>query len=195
MKKEKNMIWVIIIIIILIVFGVVLLKNDPKAEISEEIISEDGIVIDDEPSVLEEFTTVVPDTSPVSKDNKVLNSEGGLANNAALPGSPEAPKLSRYLDEEELSTEVIKLTITAAGFTPNKFTVEAGQVVALVVTSGDEVHVFKFDDSSLQAIAIGVDNNEIKAIVFNAPQAGDYTFYCDVPDHRSRGETGVMHVK
>jgi len=118
-----------------------------------------------------------------------------LVDNTVLPGSSEVSKQSRALDEKEIPLDAVKLTVTASGFVPNEFTVKSGQAITLSLTSGDKTHVFKFDNALLKAIAIGVAGQETRAITFNTPVAGDYTFYCDVPGHRERGETGVMHVK
>jgi len=201
---KKNVTW-IIAIIILVVLAIILL-NTPKTSVPEGTIPEasgedavmpgegEGIETEDV-DVLKGAEQVVPDASPVSDDGEVLTPEGVPVDNTALPGSPDAPKQSRSLDEGEIPSEAVQLTVTAAGFIPNEFTVNTGQVVTLSLTSGDKTHVFKFDDAGLQAVAIGVAGNETRAITFNAPVAGDYTFYCDVPGHRGRGETGVMHVK
>ena len=203
MKKSTT--WIIVIIIILVVIAIILL-NAPKASAPEGTVPEaageeavipaegEGIETEDI-DVLKGAEQVVPDASPVSDEGEVLTSEGAPVDNTALPGSPEAPKQSRALDEKEIPSGAVQLTVTAAGFVPNEFTVKAGQAVTLSLTSGDKTHVFKFDDAGLQAVAIGVAGNETRAITFNAPTAGDYSFYCDVPGHRGRGETGVMHVK
>jgi len=138
---------------------------------------------------------IVPEGSLVSSEGKVLTPKGEEVDNSAMPGSPDAPKQSRSLSDGEVPEKAIKLTVSASGFVPNEFDVKSGDVVTFSLTSADRTHVFKFDDASLQGVAIGVAGNETRAITFKAPAAGDYTFYCDVPGHRGRGETGVMHVK
>jgi len=91
--------------------------------------------------------------------------------------------------------EEINLTIMADGFSPNKFVVKSGASVNLHLTSGDRTHVLRFDDASLREVAIGVAGNETRSISFKSPEVGDYTFYCDVPGHRGRGEVGMMYVR
>ena len=106
------------------------------------------------------------------------------------PWSPnQTPPLS------EIPPGVIQIGVSASGFNPNEFRVVSGYVVSLTVTSLDEwTHVFKFEDSTLSGVAIGLSSGETRGISFIAPAPGDYTFYCSVPGHRERGEIGVMHV-
>ncbi len=195
---KKNTTWIIVVVAVLVVLGIILLSAPKTAQAPEmkpegtEQETPEGVISE---GVLTGAEVVVPDASPVSKEGEVLTPEGKPVDNMALPGSPEAPKQSRALEESELPAEAIRLSVSASGFTPNEFTVKAGEVVTLSITSTDMTHVFKFDDESLQGVAVGVAKNELRAIPFNAPSAGDYTFYCDVPGHRGRGETGVMHVE
>ena len=206
---KNNTIWTVIIIVVLVILGIILLSSKPEVTPEEGALPEGGeeIVIpegegeflpeggEEAIEVLEEAEAVIPEGSLVSDEGEVLTPAGEPVDNTALPGSPDAPKQSRSLSEEELPEKAIQLTVSASGFVPNEFDVKSGDVVTLSVTSADGTHVFKFDDASLQGVAIGVAGNETRAITFKAPVKGDYTFYCDVPGHRGRGETGVMHVK
>lgn len=110
---------------------------------------------------------------------------------------PDKPMQSLPLDENEIPKEAIKIEITSQGFSPSSFEVNNGEKVVLSVTSGDRwAHVFKFKDSSLAEVAVGVTSGETRAITFYAPsEAGEYPFFCDVPGHERRGEKGVMIVK
>jgi len=202
---KKNSTLIIIVVVILLLLGIILLSS-PKAEAPEgevpegevagetngEAVLEEG---SEAASELDEAEEVVPSGSKVSTEGKVLTDSGEEADNTALAGSPDAPKQSRSLSEDEIPESAVKLSISAEGFSPNEFTVDSGDLVTISVTSLDKTHVFKFDDESLKAVAVGVGGGETRAITFNAPVAGDYTFFCDVPGHRGRGETGVMHVK
>jgi len=205
---KNNTIWTIIIVVALVILGIILLNSKPELTPEGEVLPENGeeIVLPEDGGefipemeealeVLEEAEAVIPEGSLVSEDGEVLTPAGEAVDNTALPGSPDAPKQSRSLSEEEVPETAIQLTVSASGFSPNEFDVKSGDVVTLSLTSADRTHVFKFDDAGLQAVAIGVAGNETRAITFNAPAAGDYTFYCDVPGHRGRGETGIMHVK
>ncbi|MFA5050723.1 MAG: cupredoxin domain-containing protein [Patescibacteria group bacterium] len=170
---NKKTILTIVIIVVIVVVGIILLKNMPKQNIIKTIVPGE--------TVLPEGITSTPAETPV----------------APVEGSKQVvPNQSGSLTKEEVPTELIKLTVSASGFTPNEFSVKAGQVVTLAVTAGDEkTHIFKFDDASLSAIAIGIAEYETRAITFKVPAKGDYSFSCDVPGHSQRGEKGVMHVK
>lgn len=134
--------------------------------------------------------------SPVNPENKVMTYEGKVADNSVAPGSALAPKQTQSITKAELPAGTISLNVSAAGFSPKEFSVTAGAPVNLSLTSTDkQVHVFMFDDISLKAVAIGVMPGETKAMTFNAPGAGTYTFRCDVPEHKQRGEVGTMTVK
>lgn len=141
--------------------------------------------------------TVVPGASPVAPNGIVVNVFGKVADNSANPGTPEAPQQSSSLDKEEVPPGAINLVAKLDGFTPNSFEVSAGAAVTLSLASGDGfTYVFKFDDSSLKGVAIGVAMSDVRAITFNAPTArGEYTFYSDVPGHRDSGLVGKMIVK
>src|SRR6056297_1856020 len=172
---SKNTTWTIVIIVVLVILGITLI-NGPK----EKTEGPDVSVDDNEENIETETETNVEED--VQTD--------------AEPGSPSAPKQSGALSEEDVPKDSIKLEVAKTGFTPKEFDAKAGDEVTLAVTSADQTHVFKFDDPSLQGIAIGLAGDETRTITFTAPEEkGDYTFYCDVPGHRSRGETGVMHVK
>lgn len=137
-----------------------------------------------------------PNMSSV-QNGVVVTPEGEPVKNDVQPGSPEAPQQSAPIEENEAPANSIKITMTAEGITPSEFSVRAGELVTLVVTSGDQwTHVFKFKDASLSAVAVGVAGEETRSISFNAPsQKGEYQIFCDVPGHEARGETAKMIVK
>ena len=133
-------------------------------------------------------------TSPV-KNGVVVKTDGSPVDNKAEPGSSSAPAVSRPIGSSEYPAGSVLLKMSDAGFVPNRFEASAGQPVTLVVQAGaGQSHVFKFNNSDLQGIAIGLAPNEARAVTFNAPSSGDYGFYCDVPGHQGR-ETGIMSVR
>ncbi len=188
-----------VIFIALIAVGVVFLgvfgllpakKTTTVLEVEEKIIVRETVV--DSPSA----EPVVPGTSPVTSDNQVVTPEEVPVKLDVLPGTPEAPQQSNPISSEDVPEKAIKIEISVEGINPNNFTVEAGSVVVLSVSSvGDQTHVFKFKNPALKAVAIGVGPGETRAITFNAPEAGDYDFFCDVPGHEGRGEVGTMTVR
>ena len=147
------------------------------------------------PEEVEQASSVVEGTSKVI-DNVVVTPTGKPARTDVHAGSPEAPQQTPAINPEDLPAGTIKLEVSAEGFNPPQFEVKAGQLVTLSVTSvGDDIHIFVFDDPQLSALAMGFGPGETKAITFNAPAAGEYSFHCDVPGHAARGEVGKMIVK
>lgn len=149
------------------------------------------------PEALKEATVTVVGANPIAKDGTVLTTEGVAVKNDAVPMSPEAPKQTPPVAAAELPSSVVKLGISAAGWNPAEFTVNAGAPVTIAISSEDDyTHVFMFNDPSLAAVAVGVSPRETRAITFNAPtEKGEYAFHCDVPGHAARGEVGKMIVK
>ena len=132
-------------------------------------------------------------TSPVVSGRVVqLNSAPVVL--SAEPGSSQAPYVSRPIVPTEFPYGSHVIKISEQGANPTNFSVRAGAVVNLVVMSqGEMSHVFRFKGNELKAIALGVGPDEARAITFNAPSAGTYEFFCDVPGHKTR-ETGTMTV-
>ena len=129
-------------------------------------------------------------------DNVVVTPTGKPARTDVHAGSPEAPQQTPPINPEDLPAGTIRLEASAEGFNPPQFEVRAGQLVTLSLTSVDgDIHIFVFDDPQLSALAMGLGPDETKAITFNAPTAGEYSFHCDVPGHAARGEVGKMIVK
>ncbi|MFA5154972.1 MAG: cupredoxin domain-containing protein [Patescibacteria group bacterium] len=145
---------------------------------------------------LDDAKAQIPGASLVTAgEQKVVTSEGKAAQNDAIPNSPAAPK-PVLVAKDQLPAAAVKLEVGNGKITPASFTVTAGQVVNLAVSSADnQVHVFIFTNSAVGAIAMGVGPGETKAITFNAPAAGSYDFRCDVPGHKEKGEVGKMIVK
>ncbi len=165
--------------------------NVPVA--SPEALSKEAIAT---PEEVQQAQPVIEGASKVI-DNVVVTPAGKPVKNDALAGTAEAPQRTDISNPDVLPPEAIKLTVSNQGFNPAQFEVKAGQVVTLGLFTTDGVHTIVFDDPSLQAIRLNVNPEVGRAITFNAPtEAGEYSFYCDVPGHREdNGETGVMVVK
>lgn len=140
-----------------------------------------------------------PGSSAIASSGIVVTPEGTPVDNAAQPGTPTAPKESNPLTSvSDVPTSAVKITMAATGITPSTFTVKAGEAVTLSVADGDtQSHIFKFEDPSLAAVAVGIGPGDpIRVLSFNAPtKPGSYVYYCDVPGHRARGEQGTMVVQ
>jgi hypothetical protein len=158
---------------------------------------EDGEVIERELQVV----TIAPGTSVIDlSTGQVLTEQGKVADTAAASGSQSAPQLSFEIkDVDTLPASTIRLEMSMNSVSPAEFTVERGQLVNLAVTNVNDntFHIrFRFDDPSLAAVMIGCAKGDTKSISFNAPaQAGEYTFYNSMFDHRDRGSEGVMIVR
>ncbi|MFA5886352.1 MAG: cupredoxin domain-containing protein [Patescibacteria group bacterium] len=148
-------------------------------------------------NVLKDTRVEAPNANPITKDNVVVNQEGKATVNSVAPTSPLAPAQTGPVKKENLAPSVIKIDVNSSGYTPKEFTVKPGAPVTISLTSVDEfVHSLVFDDASLSALGLGVYSKETRAISFNAPtKAGEYAFFCNVGNHRSRGEAGKMIVK
>ncbi len=145
---------------------------------------------------LKDARVEIPGASPISLDDTVMTYEGEVADNTVAPGSAEAPKVTQALDKTDLTSDAININGSAAGFSPKEISARAGAPTTISLTAiDDQVHVLRFDDPVLNAISLGVMPGETRAITFNAPAAGTYTFFCEVPGHKDRGETGVMTVR
>jgi plastocyanin len=190
---------------ILIVVAVVLLGllvyvgvNQQSPENGEALPGEEnGEEVEGEETTGPVGESEVEGGSPVSEEGKVVTEEGEPVDQAAEPGSSSAPRQTAPMSEEDVPDTAVKVKVSASGFEPNEFTVRRGAAVTLSVTATDEqTHIFKFSDPSLKGIAVGVGPGETRAITFNASdERGTYEFFCDVPGHAGRGETGTMIVE
>lgn len=166
-SKQKIFAFIAAIVIIIIGGVILIIQKEKKEEEAPE-----------EPIPIEELSGILP-LEPIDWEN------------------PEKPMQSWPLEEIEIPEEAIKIGVTAEGFSPSSFEVKKGKEIVLAVTSQDRwVHIFKFKDSSLDRVAVGVMPDETRAITFYAPsEPGEYPFFCDVPGHEYHGEKGVMIVK
>ena len=86
----------------------------------------------------------------------------------------------------------IEVTGEDFAFEPDQITVEAGEDVAIALTSVDIVHDFTIDDLDVHIDANRGDTVEGGLTV---DEPGTYTFYCSVPGHRSAGMEGTLTVE
>ncbi|MEI6529785.1 MAG: cupredoxin domain-containing protein [Candidatus Falkowbacteria bacterium] len=150
------------------------------------------------PEIIASSVSVAVGTSLITKDNKVVTPEGAPVKLNVMPSSADAPKESAPITAGQVpaGANTVKLSVSAAGFSPNSFTVKEGALVNFVLTSTDSfTHVFLPDDRALTATALGVAGGETRVKSWNAPKKGSYTFRCDIPGHASRGEVGTMIVQ
>jgi plastocyanin len=112
-----------------------------------------------------------------------------------VPNNAEVPQASA-VSREKLPEGTIELSASATGFSPNSFTVDAGQKITLAITSKDKSHTFAFKDPALGSVALNAGAGQTSAVNFIAPtKKGEYAFRCDLPGHEDNGEVGTMIVK
>lgn len=223
-KKLLPIILAAVAIIIVIVLVVLASKKDETKKPTvnktptgqEQVVGEDGMPVPQEPGeivdgedmagegmvaevnpALVDAKAVVAGTNLISKDNKVITDAGEEIRTDVGAMDVAAPRQTIGIDKETLPDSVVKLEVNASGFSPAEFTVKKGEPITISLSSVDEwSHNLSFNDPKLSAVSIGSSAGETRAISFNAPtEAGEYTFYCGVPGHANRGETGKMIVK
>ena len=210
-KNSSKKVWLLFGILVLIIIVAVIITSTNKKSankvIPEKVKTASSTATTTEKAApvnyglispaLKDAAVVIPGASPV-KDNQVMTLKGKPAANNSTPMAPDAPQQTGALDKATIdkNDSVIKINVSEAGFSPNSFGgIKAGSVVNIAVTSVDEfTHIFAFRDASLSAVAIGLAPGETRAITFNAPAAGTYEFYCNVPGHGARGEVGKMVI-
>lgn len=175
-------------------------KEVKKAPSEEEIMEEiaGSAKNRDEKGRIKELVEVAPGTSAVdTTSGKVVTQNGEEADNEVDPGSPEAPQQSAPLKRADIPNSSLELKMSETAIVPSKFAVSKGQVVSLTVTGADsEIHILKFKDNSLKAVALGIMPGESRSITFNAPDgAGEYMFYDEVADFKKKGARGIMVVE
>ena len=203
MRKQKKLLIIVIAIVVVLLLVIIMakkqkplgettpdgtssvdLKNMPVApEINVKKISKPKEVVSGG-SLVDNNGIVVTDNGEATKTGNVI------------PNSPQAPKQSKVLAQEEIPESGIKISVNSEkGFIPSKFKVKPGQVVTIVLTATDsQEYTLRFKDASLRAVAISVKGGQTKAVTFNAPNnVGVYDFICSNPDHRDKGK-GQMIV-
>jgi len=77
-------------------------------------------------------------------------------------------------------------------FDPAEITAEAGEDLAIALTSEDMVHDLTIDELDFHVDAGRGDTVEGGLTV---DEPGEYTYYCSVPGHRSAGMEGTLTVE
>jgi heme/copper-type cytochrome/quinol oxidase subunit 2 len=169
MNQKKLIILIILIVIISIVMILAVLNNNLNQS-NNLALKENSPANSSYASSLEDINTL-----------------------GVMPGTGGAPR-QEVTAADKIPLEAIKLTVSDKGFSPEEFTVSAGETVKLALTSvGDNTHVFVFPQASLMALTMMVLRGETKVIEFKAPSTGSYLFRDDIPTFRKN--TGMMTVK
>lgn len=86
----------------------------------------------------------------------------------------------------------IEVTATDFAFDPAEITAEAGEDLAIALTSDDLTHDFTIDELDAHVVA---DRGETAEGGVTVDEAGTYTYYCSVPGHRQAGMEGTLTVE
>ena len=87
-----------------------------------------------------------------------------------------------------------KIDVAADSFSydPETINVEAGEDVAIVLTSDDIFHDFVVEKGGGHVVGANGGNTERGGLRLDKP--GDYTYYCSVSGHRAAGMEGTITV-
>ncbi len=187
------------LIVLAIVFVVLIIKNPGEREApvvgnntdyidnvngGDVVIDKDLKAPSEELEVVDNLGSAIATTagaSLITKDGKVVNEKGQVVQNNASPMTDLAPKLSQPVNEEDLLPGTIKIIVDENGFTPNTFTVSAGEPVTLSLSARNVSARLVFENSDLSALEIPVRPGYTFAKTFNAPSPGEYVFFQDMP--------------
>lgn len=86
----------------------------------------------------------------------------------------------------------IEVTARSFDFEPAEITVQAGEDIAIVLTSEDLLHDFTIDEIDAHVTADAGDTAEGG---LRADEPGRYAFYCTVAGHRAAGMEGTLVVE
>lgn len=86
----------------------------------------------------------------------------------------------------------IEVAATSFEFDPSEITIDAGEDVAIVLTSDDLLHDFAVEGLDVHVAATKGETNEGG---LRADEPGEYAFYCTVEGHREGGMEGVLVVE
>ena len=96
-------------------------------------------------------------------------------------------------DDSPVADDARRIEVTASSFEfdPDAIEAEAGEDIAIVLTSDDTLHDFTIDDLDAHVTS---DEGESNEGGFTAGEPGTYTFYCSVEGHREAGMEGTLTV-
>jgi plastocyanin len=89
---------------------------------------------------------------------------------------------------------VVAVDASSFAFGPDEIDADAGEDLAIELTSSDIEHDFVIDELDDPHV-VGVDAGETATGGFTAPEPGSYTYYCAVAGHREAGMEGTLEVR
>ncbi len=113
----------------------------------------------------------------------------GLAFAAACNGDDDAD------DADDAANGNGSITIETPGmeYDPDSISMSEGEDLEVTIDNTDnQLHTFTIDELGID---LEVDAGESDSVTIEAPDAGEYDFYCTVPGHRESGQEGVLTVE
>lgn len=97
-------------------------------------------------------------------------------------------------ETSDVAADARRIEVTAGSFEfdPEEIRVEAGEDIAIVLTSTDILHDFIIDELGAHVAA---EPGETAEGGFTADAPGTYTYYCSVPGHQSAGMEGTLVIE
>lgn len=86
----------------------------------------------------------------------------------------------------------IEVSADSFSYDPEEISVDAGEDVAIVLTSDDIFHDFVVEKGG--GHVVGANGGVTKRGGLRLDKPGDYTFYCSVSGHRAAGMEGAIVV-
>jgi plastocyanin len=77
-------------------------------------------------------------------------------------------------------------------FDPSDITIKTGEDIAIELKSEDSFHDFVVEGTNDAGYVVGTTATAKGGLRIDKP--GEYTFYCDVPGHRTGGMEGTIRV-
>lgn len=112
---------------------------------------------------------------------------------SACGGGPEQGKIAgRAGGEPAADARLIEVESSNFAFDPDQLRADAGEELALALSSIDSPHDFAIDGLGRVADVAG---DETKTERLRVDDAGEYVFYCTIPGHRSAGMEGTLIVR
>lgn len=117
---------------------------------------------------------------------------GAGDNPGAAPADTTTPRAHGGASAVFPGARRVEVTARSFRFDPEEITVDAGEDIAIVLTSEDSLHDFTLEEVNAH-ISAEVDETAVGG--FRADTPGRYTFSCSIAGHREAGMRGVLTVE
>lgn len=110
--------------------------------------------------------------------------DDGMMGDGMMDGHDEATPVAE-------GARRIEVAASSFEFDPDEIDVDAGEDIAIVLSSDDLLHDFTIDEIDVHVAA---DQGETAEGGLRADEPGEYTYYCTVAGHREAGMEGTLVV-